>query len=30
LTNHLRDTATKRYYFDRAFLAVMPGSSGSS
>jgi hypothetical protein len=28
LTNHLRDTATKRYYFDRAFLAVMPGASG--
>ena len=28
LTNHLRDTATKRYYFDRAFLAVLPGASG--
>ena len=25
-TNHLKDTATKRYYFDRAFLAVLPGS----
>ncbi len=22
------DTATKRYYFDRAFLAVLPGASG--
>jgi hypothetical protein len=28
LTNHLRDTVTKRYYFDHAFLAVIPGSSG--
>lgn len=28
LTNHLRDTTTKRFYFDRAFLAVMPGTSG--
>ena len=27
LTNHLKDTATKRYYFDEAFLAVLPGSS---
>jgi hypothetical protein len=27
LTNHLRDTKTKRYYFDRAFLSVLPGSS---
>ena len=24
LTNHLKDTVTKRYYFDRAFLAVLP------
>ncbi len=30
LTNHLRDTTTKRYYFDRAFLSVLPGSSGLS
>jgi hypothetical protein len=28
LTNHLRDTVTKRYYFDRAFLAVLPDTSG--
>ncbi len=28
LANHLRDTTTKRYYFDRAFLSVLPGSSG--
>jgi hypothetical protein len=28
LTNHLTDTTTKRFYFDRAFLAVLPGSSG--
>jgi hypothetical protein len=28
LTNHKRDTTTKRYYFDHAFLAVPPGSSG--
>ena len=28
LTNHLKDTATKRYYFDQAFLAVLPGASG--
>jgi hypothetical protein len=27
LTNRLRDTVTKRYYFDHAFLAVLPGSS---
>ncbi|HEY7591414.1 MAG TPA: hypothetical protein VH723_10500 [Candidatus Limnocylindrales bacterium] len=25
--NHLRDTATRRYYFDRAFLAVPPGAT---
>jgi hypothetical protein len=28
LANHLRDTTTKRYYFDRAFLSVLPGTSG--
>lgn len=28
LTNHLKDTVTKRYYFDRAFLAVLPDTSG--
>ncbi len=28
MTNHLRDTTTKRYYFDRAFLSVLPGTSG--
>ena len=28
LTNHLKDTVTKRYFFDHAFLAVLPGSSG--
>ena len=28
MTNHLRDTKTKRYYFDRAFLSVLPGASG--
>jgi len=27
LTNRLRDTRTKRYFFDHAFLAVLPGSS---
>lgn len=27
-TNHLADTATRRYYFDRAFLAVLPDTSG--
>lgn len=26
-TNHLVDTATRRFYFDRAFLAVLPGTS---
>ncbi len=30
LTNHLKDTVTKRYYFDKAFLAVLPGVSGYS
>jgi hypothetical protein len=28
LTNRLRDTATKRYYFNRAFLSVLPGTTG--
>lgn len=28
LTNHLKDTQTKRYYFDHAFLSVLPGASG--
>ncbi len=28
LTNHMRDTTTKRYFFDHAFLAVLPGTSG--
>jgi hypothetical protein len=28
LTNHLKDTVTRRYYFDKAFLAVLPNSSG--
>ena len=28
LRNHLKDTRTKRYYFDEAFLAVLPGTSG--
>ena len=27
LTNRLKDTVTRRYYFDHAFLAVLPGSS---
>ena len=27
LTNHLKDTVTRRYYFDRAFLAVLPDTS---
>ncbi len=30
LTNTLRDTVTKRYYFDRAFLSVLPDTSGYS
>jgi hypothetical protein len=30
LTNRLKDTVTKRYYFDKAFLAVLPGVSGYS
>ena len=28
LTNHLKDTVTRRFYFDRAFLAILPNSSG--
>ncbi len=28
LTNHLKDTVTRRFYFDRAFLAVLPNTSG--
>jgi hypothetical protein len=28
MRNHKRDTTTKRYFFDHAFLAVMPGTSG--
>ena len=27
LTNHLKDTVTRRYYFDKAFLAVLPNTS---
>jgi hypothetical protein len=27
-TNHLKDTKTHRYYFDRAYLAVPPGTTG--
>lgn len=25
-TNHKKDTSTRRYYFDRAYLAVLPGA----
>ncbi len=28
LTNRLKDTKTRRYFFDHAFLAVLPGASG--
>lgn len=28
LTNRLKDTTTKRFYFDKAFLSVLPGTSG--
>ncbi len=28
LTNHKRDTTTKRFYFDRAFLSVQPSTTG--
>jgi hypothetical protein len=27
-TNHLKDSATQRFYFDRAFLQVQPGTRG--
>lgn len=27
-TNHKADTTTRRYYFDKAYLAVLPGTSG--
>jgi hypothetical protein len=27
-TNHLHDTASRRFYFDRAYLPVMPGTTG--
>ena len=27
LVNHLKDSTTKRYFFDRAFLSVLPGAS---
>ena len=30
LTNRLKDTTTTRYYFDKAFLTVLPGTSGYS
>jgi hypothetical protein len=30
LTNHLRDTRTKRFYFDHASLTVLPGASGAT
>ena len=30
LHNNLRDSATRRYYFDTAFLAVLPGATGYS
>ncbi|MEP6639109.1 MAG: hypothetical protein ABJC39_07145, partial [Chloroflexota bacterium] len=28
LTNHLADTRTKRFFYDRAVLSVLPGTSG--
>ncbi len=28
LQNRLRDTASRRFYFDRAFIAVLPGTTG--
>lgn len=28
LMNHLKDTVTRRYYFDEAFLAVLPNTTG--
>ncbi|HEY7132202.1 MAG TPA: hypothetical protein VH440_08110 [Candidatus Limnocylindrales bacterium] len=27
-TNHLKDTKTRRYFFDRSYLAVPPGTTG--
>ncbi len=27
-TNHLKDSATKRYYYDRTFLQLQPGTTG--
>jgi len=27
-TNHLKDTKTRRFFFDRSFMAVPPGSTG--
>src|SRR3954468_16481356 len=27
-TNHLEDSAARRFYFDRAFLQVQPGTTG--
>jgi hypothetical protein len=27
-TNHLKDTKTRRYFFDRAFMSVPPGTTG--
>ncbi|MFL5686048.1 MAG: hypothetical protein ACJ77D_08350 [Chloroflexota bacterium] len=30
LTNRLHDTTTRRYFFDHAFLAVLPGATGYS
>ncbi len=27
-TNHLQDTKTRRYFFDRSFMAVPPGTTG--
>ena len=28
IANHLHDTSSKRFYFDRAFLSVLPDTSG--
>ncbi len=28
LSNRLKDTTTRRYYFDKAFLTILPGASG--
>ena len=27
ITNRLKDTVTRQYYFDRAYIAVMPGTA---